>query len=144
MRFVLDNSVTMRWLFGDGTAADLAYAGAVLTSMEQAGSEALVPAIWGLEAANVIARAESKGLLTEARSTEFVGLLQKMAIAADGATSGQALGATLQLARRHGLSAYDASYLELALRHGFPLATLDLDLRKAMSAAGVPLMQGSA
>ncbi len=47
------------------------------------------------------------------------------------------LGDTLNLARRYKLSAYDAAYLELALRTGFPLATLDANLAKAASTAGV-------
>jgi predicted nucleic acid-binding protein len=55
----------------------------------------------------------------------------------DTATFPQALTETLRLARRHGLSSYDASYLELALRNGLPLATLDERLGKAARAAGV-------
>lgn len=141
MRFVLDNSVAMRWLFGDGSADDLAYARMILDAMERRQAVALVPSLWALEVANVIQRAEARELLPEARGTEFVGLLQHMAIAADAETFGHALGDTLQLARRHKLSAYDASYLELALRTGLPLATLDADLRKAMEASGVALMQ---
>ena len=58
-------------------------------------------------------------------------------IAVDGATFAHALSDTLQLARRYKLSAYDASYLELALRQGIPLATLDADLLNAAKKAGV-------
>jgi len=43
-----------------------------------------------------------------------------------------------ELASRHGLSAYDAAYLELALRRGLPLATQDAVLAGAMVKAGVP------
>ncbi len=60
MNFVLDNSVTMRWFFGDGKPRELAYAGKVLDAMKKA--SAIVPVTWGLEVANVIARAGSKGL----------------------------------------------------------------------------------
>ena len=56
MRFVLDNSVTMRWFFGDGKLQELAYAGKVLDAMKK--TSALVPVTWGLEVANVIAKAE--------------------------------------------------------------------------------------
>ena len=90
-----------------------------------------------LEASNVIARAEAKGLLSEARSQAFLVLLQRLNIATDPATAAHALGDTLHLARRYKLSAYDAAYLELALRTGLPLATLDADLEKAAQAAGV-------
>jgi predicted nucleic acid-binding protein len=91
----------------------------------------------GLEVANVIARAEAKGLVTEARSGAFLEMLQGVDIDVDPATFAQALSDTLQLARRYKLSSYDASYLELALRLGMPLATLDEDLQKAAKKAGV-------
>jgi predicted nucleic acid-binding protein len=133
--FVLDASVTMRWFFGDGKPQELAYAGKVLDAMKDA--SALVPVTWGLEVANVIARAEAKGLVTEARSGAFLEMLDGVDIEVDAATSAHALSDTLQLARRYKLSAYDASYLELALRSGVPLATLDEDLQKAARKAGV-------
>lgn len=135
MSFVLDNSVAMCWLLADGKPADVAYAETVLDALRE--QQALVPSLWALEASNVIARAEAKGLLTEARSQAFVVLLQRLNIATDPATAGHALGDTLHLARRYKLSAYDAAYLELALRTGLPLATLDADLKKAAQAAGV-------
>ena len=135
MNFVLDNSVTMRWFFGDGKPRELAYADKVLDAMKKA--SAIVPATWGLEVANVIARAEAKGLVTEARSAAFLEMLAGVDIEADTATFHHALSDTLQLARRYQLSAYDASYLELALRQGIPLATLDEDLQKAAKKAGI-------
>ena len=136
MRCVLDNSVTMRWLFGDGSPDNLAYARRVLEWMEKQQMEALVPPLWGLEVANVIVKGEGKGMLTEARSTEFIGLLRQMAILVDATSYTQALADTLQLARRHRLSAYDAAYLELSLRTGAALATLDDALRRAVRSAG--------
>jgi len=135
MNFVLDNSVVMRWFFGDGKPQELAYAGKVLDAMK--GSSALVPVTWGLEVSNVLARAEAKELVTEARSEAFVEMLQGVDIVVDTATFSHALSDTLQLARRYRLSAYDASYLELALREGLSLATLDENLHKAMKKAGV-------
>ena len=135
MRFVLDNSVTMRWFFGDGKPEELEYAGKVLDALKR--DSALVPVTWGLEIANVIARAESKGLVTEARSGAFLEMLEGVDIEVDAATFVHALSDTLQLARRYNLSAYDASYLELALRQGIMLATLDEDLKKAALKAGL-------
>jgi predicted nucleic acid-binding protein len=135
MSFVLDNSVTIRWFFGDGKPQELAYAGKVLDAMKQ--DNALVPVTWGLEVANVIARAEAKGLVTEARSDAFLEMLEGVDIDVDSATFGHALSNTLHLARRYKLSSYDASYIELALRLGMPLATLDEDLQKAAKKAGV-------
>lgn len=136
MRFVLDNSVVMRWLFCDGTEEAVTYARRILERLTQDDVMALVPAIWSLEVANVMVRAEAKGLLSEARSAEFLGILKEMNIETDPRTSRHALGDTLQLARRHGLSSYDAAYLELALREGIPIASNDQALRKAMAAAG--------
>ena len=136
MRFVLDNSVAMRWLFADGSEADLAYATHVLQLLAQEEGAAVVPALWPLEVGNVIVRAEAKGLILEARSTEFLGLLDDMAIAVDGHTATHALHDTMQLARRFRLSTYDASYLELTLREGLPLATLDANLRNALATTG--------
>lgn len=135
MSFVLDSSVTMRWFFGDGKPQELAYAGKVLDAMRQ--DSALVPMTWGLELANVIVTTEARALVTEARSGAFLEMLEGVDIEVDAATFAHALSGTLQLARRYKLSAYDASYLELALRLGVPLATLDEDLQKAAKKAGV-------
>ena len=127
----------MRWFFGDGKPRELAYAANVLDAMKK--STAIVPVTWGLEVANVIARAEAKELVTEARSGAFLEMLEGVDIEVDAATFVHALSDTLQLARRYKLSSYDASYLELALRSGLPLATLDEDLLKAAKKAGVKI-----
>ncbi len=138
MNFVLDNSVVMRWFFGDGKSSELAYARSVLDAMKSA--NAIVPTVWGLEVANVISHAEAQELVTEARSEAFLEMLSGIAIEVDHASADCALSNTLNLARRYKLSAYDASYLELALRQGSPLATLDSDLRKAAKKAGVKIL----
>ena len=137
MNFVLDASVTMGWLLLDGKPAEHAYALKVLNAMKQAETSALVPVTWGLEVSNVISKAEMKGLVREAQSEAFLEMLESVAISADSATFSKALSDTLQIARRYRLSAYDASYLELAMREGLPLATLDEDLQKAANKAGV-------
>jgi predicted nucleic acid-binding protein len=125
----------MRWFFGAGAPQELAYAGKVLDALERA--SAGVPVTWGVEVSNVIALAEAQGLVTEARSDTFLALLGDLHIETDDAIFSRALSDTLHLARRYRLSAYDASYLELALRAGLPLATLDDDLKKAAARAGV-------
>jgi len=140
MRFVFDNSVVMRWLLNDGGEERLAYAAKVLDLLAQENGEALVPGVWSLEVANVLVKAQAKGLVSEARASAFVGLLAEMAITVDISTAARALGDTLQLARRFKLSSYDAAYLELALREGLPLATLDADLQSAMKQVGGTLI----
>jgi len=136
MHFVLDNSVVMRWLFGDGEQQAIEYSNRILDLLAQEENGAIVPCIWALEVGNVIVRAESKGLLQEARSAAFLGILQNMLIEIDSRSNQQALSDTLQVARRYQLSAYDASYLELALREGLALATNDDALKKALASAG--------
>jgi predicted nucleic acid-binding protein len=133
--FVLDNSVAMCWLLNDGRPADVAYALNVLDALKA--TPAIVPNLWALEAANVVAKAEARGLVNEARTQAFVATLTRLNIATDKAMASHALGETLNLARRYKLSAYDAAYLELAMREALPLATLDADLEKAAKKAGV-------
>lgn len=139
MSFVLDNSVAMCWLLNDGRPADVTYALKVLDTLKT--TLAVVPSLFALEAANVVAKAEAKGLVHEARTQAFVATLMRLNIATDKATAAHALGETLNLARRYKLSAYDAAYLELALREALPLATLDADLEKAAKKAGVRRFQ---
>ncbi len=137
MNFVLDASVALLWLAPSTNAAGIDYAHATLTALKE--SQAIAPSLMLLETSNVVAKMESKGLVTEADSQRFIALLDRLNIVIDPATAAHALGDTLNLARRYKLSAYDAAYLELALRAGLPLATLDADLAKAATAAGVPL-----
>jgi len=141
MTLVLDASVTMTWLLGDAKPSDHAYSGAVLQALASPDASATVPVTWGLEVSNLLARSEAKGLTTEAQGEALLEMLAGIAIEPDAATFDHALSSTLQLARRYGLSAYDASYLELALRARLPLATLDGDLAQAARKAGVRLFQ---
>ena len=135
MSFVLDASVALLWLVPQSNPAGVAYADATLNSLKE--SQALVPSLCALEIANVVAKIEAKGIVTEADSQRFIALLGRLNIVTDPATATHALGATLNLARRYKLSAYDAAYLELALRTGLPLATLDVNLTKAATKAGI-------
>lgn len=134
MNFVLDASVALLWLAPESNPMGMAYATAALTALKQ--SNAIVPSLLALEVANVVAKLESKGAVTEANSQRYIALLGRLNITVDQATAAHALGDTLNLARRYALSAYDAAYLELALRTGLPLATLDMDLAKATTRAG--------
>jgi predicted nucleic acid-binding protein len=135
--FVLDASVALLWLVPDTNEAGVAYATETLKALKE--SQALVPSLWALEVANVVAKVESKGIVTEADSQRFITLLGRLNIVPDQATATRALGETLNLARRYKLSAYDAAYLELALRAGLALATLDAGLVKAATATGVAI-----
>ena len=137
MLFVLDNSVSMRWLFKDGTEADLLYAEQVLEALKEGSS--VVPGVWWLEVSNVIARAEAQQLLPETQSRKFLDTLQKMPITVDSSPVEQLWEQTLHLARKFKISAYDAAYLELAIRQKIVLATLDTDLARAARQSKTPL-----
>jgi predicted nucleic acid-binding protein len=139
VRFVLDASVTASWLLDDANLQDAQAAVAILQRLREPGVEAVVPATWSLEIANILARTESRGLLTESQTQAFIAMLVQLPVSIDPETAVQSLAATLDVARRYRLSAYDASYLELALRSQCELASFDRELITAAVKAGVGL-----
>ncbi|MDY6909372.1 MAG: type II toxin-antitoxin system VapC family toxin [Thermodesulfobacteriota bacterium] len=133
-RFVVDNSVVMAWYFedeGDG------YAEAVLESLDSA--EAFVPAIWPLEVGNVLLVAERRKRLTQAGVVRFLALLGGLPVTVEQETPERILKEIVSLGREQGLSTYDASYLDLAMRFDLPIATLDASLVKAAEQCAVPV-----
>ena len=78
---------------------------------------------------------------TVAQATTWLAFLASLPVVVDGQTMARAWADTLNLARTHNLTTYDAAYLELALRLGLPLATLDSRVKAACAAAGVPVFQ---
>lgn len=135
MSFVLDCSVTMAWCFADESDA---YSDAVLDGLAE--REAVVPALWPLEVGNVVIGAARRKRLTVAHASHFLDLLAALPITVDKDTPDHALGRTLSLAREHGLSLYDATYLELAMRTGLPLATRDATLIRAAQRSGARVL----
>lgn len=135
--FVLDASVTIRWAFQDGSAADRAYADQVLDSLLSA--SAVVPALWYTETIHVLRCAEDDKKLGESALTGFVYRLGQLPINLDAASPAGVQLAVAAISREYKLSGYGAQYLELARRRNFPIATLDKDLRKAAKKAGVPV-----
>jgi predicted nucleic acid-binding protein len=132
--FVLDCSVTMAWCFDDEANP---YTDGVRDSL--ADLRAVVPSLWPLEVANATIMGERRKRLDEARSQRFFVLLGGLPIVLDGETGNRAFADTVHLARSYQLSAYDAAYLELAIRRGLPLVCLDGKLKSAAVAAGVVL-----
>jgi predicted nucleic acid-binding protein len=132
--FVLDCSMTMAWCFDDEATP---YTNAVRDRL--ADMRAVVPSLWPLEVANATIVGERRKRLDEARTLRFLAILKGLPIAIDAETSDKAFSEIVHLARAHNLSAYDAAYLELAIRRGLPLATLDGKLKTAARAVGVPL-----
>jgi len=101
---------------------------------------AIVPMHWPLEALNGLAMAERRRRIDSTRRRGLIEFLRDLPITIDPETVNQVWTGTSQLAEQHRLTLYDAAYLELALRLGLPLATLDQDLRAAGDAAGVTLL----
>jgi len=132
---VIDASLALAWCFGDekSPAADKA--------IDQVRDEgALVPSLWRLEVANVLFAAERRGRIDRADLERRLNLLSALAITTDTETDSRAWTDTFTLARTQRLTFYDAAYLELAMRHGAELATLDHDLAQAARRMGVPVL----
>jgi len=132
---VLDASVALAWCFPDESDPG---AREVLRTLRTA--DALVPAIWPLEVANALLVAERSKRLAPPDATRFLALLEELPLRVDVPILSRALRETRALAKAYGLSSYDAAYLELAMREGVPLATLDEPLRKAARKAQIPLL----
>ncbi len=135
MPFVLDASVALAWSFRDEQNA---YAHRVLRRLED--DPAVVPAVWLLEVTNGLLVAERRDRFSAADVANVHSVLADLPIEWSDLALDQALGPVLDLARTHALSAYDASYLELAMREGLPLATRDAALQAAAKRVGVSLL----
>ena len=132
-QFVIDNSVVMSWCFeGEGDP----YAEAVLESL--ADGEAFVPGIWALELGNVLLVAERKKRLTRASAVRFLELVIGLPLTVEQEMPRRTLREIVSLARDQKLSTYDASYLDLAMRLGLPISTLDASIRKSAGRLRIP------
>lgn len=139
MNFVLDASIPLAWAFDDERDVR---AMAVLDALEE--SEAVTSSIWALEVSNGLLTAERRGRISGPDASRFSNLLLRLPIVVDPVDRRRALDEVRRLARNQNLSAYDASYLDLALHLGIPLATLDKGLERAADRAGVECFEGPA
>ncbi len=137
MNFVLDASVTLAWGFEDEGGA---YALGVLEGLRS--SEAIVASLWPLEVANGLLTAERRGRIEAADARRFLHLLLSLPIVVDPVARRRAFEAVHALAKKHALTSYDAAYLELAVRLGLPIATLDGPLRASAEAEGLAPFTG--
>jgi predicted nucleic acid-binding protein len=133
---VIDASVALAWCFPD-EASD--YADAVLVALED--RTVIVPAIWPAEITNALLVGERRKRIRQPEVRRFVELLKGLNILEDGQPFADTVSNILPLAREYDLSAYDAAYLDVAVRHGAPLATLDGALQKAGRAAGIKIFR---
>jgi predicted nucleic acid-binding protein len=131
---VVDASVALAWCLGDEADEE---AEDVLRAVASGGAS--VPQHWSLEVASGLLAAERRGRIAPAELPRVVALLEALPIETDDGTSGRALHEIATLAQSHGLTTYDAGYLDLAIRLGAQLASLDEDLRRAAAEVGVGL-----
>lgn len=133
---VLDCSVAVAWCFEDEATPQL---DALLDQVQQTG--AVVPPLWTIEITNVLLQAGRKGRIAPAAIQERLSLLDMLPIEIDTVGSGSASrGTLLALATAEALTAYDATYLELAIRRGVPLATSDKALRRTAARHGLTVL----
>ncbi len=140
MSVVVDASVALGWQIIRENPKEARTAQAVLEAALVEG--ALVPALWFPEIANALLVAERRGAFGPRETELFRADLDTVPLMMDTTRPDEAQGRVLWLARAHGLTAYDATYLELAERTGSRLATFDRRLAEAARAAGVGVFEG--
>jgi predicted nucleic acid-binding protein len=131
---VIDSSIDIAWCLPDEQDA---YSQSVLDALVN--EPAIVPELWHLEVANTLLVGERRKRSTQANTVQWMTFLASLPITVDEHTHFHAFGDITDLGRSHNLSAYDAAYLELAMRRGLPLATRDEKLKAAARAVGVIL-----
>jgi len=126
----------MTWVFKDEATE---FSSELRRSLGQ-GSKCYVPALWRWEVGNVILSGERNRRLSIADASQHLLLLACLPIEVDDGSVSQVWSVTHLLARTHKLTSYDASYLELAMRRGLPLASLARDLREAAKREKIKLL----
>jgi predicted nucleic acid-binding protein len=134
---VIDASVALAWSFKDEVSP---YATFIVRSVKNA--QAVAPIIWPLELNNALISAVRRERIDALVADRIRNTLDQLPVDIDSGIAVASLGQRiLRLGIEHGLSAYDASYLELAMRRGLPLATQDERLLRAAGAAGIEILQ---
>jgi predicted nucleic acid-binding protein len=134
--FVVDASVALAWCFEDEKTN---WSEEFLERLRR-GDRINVPAHWAAEVANALLMGVRRKRIKPDQPQLLWEELGHLPIDPEPALSAARGKEVLGLGEKHGLTVYDAAYLELAQRYGVPLATLDGDLRKAAQAEGVPLL----
>lgn len=128
---ILDASITTGWILEDEQDQ---HSLAVQAQVHSEG--AIVPRHWHFEVANALLFAERRGRLQPGQAMPQIRLLNSLTINLDDSPD---IERSFDLAVAHSLTLYDAIYLELALRTGLPLASLDGDLLQAALDSGVAI-----
>ena len=137
-RFVLDNTVAMAWCF---TEEATEFTKTLLSRLSNLTDSAVVPALWLYEVANVVELAVRKGRIPGEKALAFLDSLADLPIEVENPSRTQVFVTVRTLAGQYQLTGYDAAYLELAIRHQLPLASLEKALSRAALAAGLNIVQ---
>lgn len=133
--FILDASIAATWCFGDEATE---YTQDILDAVSGP-LEATAPRLWAYEIRSSVLKGIRKKRITESDGDNFLELLADLRITLTDPVS---YDGVFTLAKQYGLTVYDAAYLDLAIRQGLPLASLDEELKAAAAQAGVPMFQG--
>lgn len=136
-RFVLDASVVLAWCFPDENASLAQH----IADMFKRGATALAPSFWPHKVLNALLAGERRRHISKGLVQNFLDDLVRLPVTLDEITAGGMFSRIPSLSRDHGLTAYDAAYLDLALIRELPLASLDDDLIRACKRAGVGLVE---
>lgn len=134
MKLVIDASMALAWLFERNNTEEIDCADRALLALADA--EPSVPSLWHTEIANALLVGERRKIVTEARVIDYLNRLSRLPITTDDTAPASRRDLVMALAREYGLTAYDATYLDLALRIDAVLATFDNNLADAMRRAG--------
>jgi predicted nucleic acid-binding protein len=132
-RFVLDASVVLTWCFPDENSV----VAQRVAEMFKQGDTAIAPSFWPHEVLNALLVGEKRKRISKELVRSFLDDLATLPVVLERFPAGIIFERVQQLSREHGLTAYDAAYLDLALNSRLPLATLDEDLRRACKKARV-------
>lgn len=134
--FVLDASIVLTWCFPDEEAQKAEE----ISEKIALGDKLAVPAFWRHEVLNALLMGEKRKRLTNELIQAFIKDLEQLPAEVDMPAAGTVFHSTQVLCRKHGLTAYDAAYLELAIRHRIALATADDALERAARAEGIEIV----
>jgi predicted nucleic acid-binding protein len=136
MALVGDASIALAWALPDESSD---YADAVLAAVEREGLR--VPDLWAREIANGLALAYLRKRITPADEKAFLTALSHLSIEVEAVPPLKVIQDGASAARRYGLTAYDAAYVDLAARNRLTLATLDAPMRRAAEQAGIVIFR---
>jgi predicted nucleic acid-binding protein len=130
MPFVVDASVVGSWLLPDENHPE------AVTALDRLkDDEAFAPLLLWVELRNLLLANERRQRITPSQTAAALNLVQELPLRFDSQPDSDT---TLQLARAHKLTVYDAVYLELAVRRQLPLVTLDAALAEAGGRINLP------